>query len=74
MSFEKQICEKCHLLRFCVDVISLDLPPNYTKKPKQKWLCEFCYGSILEFANTKDTIRSIMIQCGLEDIEIANYY
>lgn len=69
MSFEKQFCEKCGLLRYCVDTRSLDLPKKYTHKPKQKWLCSSCYGWVLENANTKDTIISIMVQCGIEDIE-----
>jgi len=69
MSFEKQLCEKCRLLRYCVDTSSLNIDPKYSHFPKQKWLCETCYGWILENAHTKDTIISILVQCGLEDIE-----
>jgi len=66
MSFEKQFCEKCGKLTFCVETNSVILG---TLKIKQKWLCEYCFGWIKENANRKDTIRSIMIQCGIEDIE-----
>jgi len=67
MSFEKQFCEKCRRLAYCVDTRSIGLMPP--KKPKQTWLCENCYAWTMENAHTKDTIRSIMIQCGIEDIE-----
>jgi len=70
LSFEKQFCEKCGRLCFCVDSESLDLPEKYSHKPKQKWLCSECYGWVLENAQTKDTIRSIMIQCGIEDLDL----
>jgi len=66
MTFEKQICEKCRLLSYCVDTRSIGLE----KKPKEIWLCELCYGFTIENAGTKDTIRSIMIQCGIEDLDV----
>jgi len=66
MTFEKQFCEKCGKLRFCVDSQSLSIKA----KINPKWLCEYCFGWIFEEAHYKDTIRSIMIQCGIEDLEI----
>lgn len=64
MSFERQFCEKCGKLLYCVDTKSLE---TY-KKVKQKWLCEFCLGMITMNWPTKDEIRAIMIKCG-EDLE-----
>jgi len=66
MSFEKQRCEKCRLVRFCVDVRSISEDMNV----KHRWLCENCYGYTIEDARRKDTIRSIMIQCGIEDLDL----
>lgn len=67
MTFEKQICDKCKKLAYCVDTRSI----GCKNKPKLIWLCEFCYASnTIEFARTKDSIRSIMIQCGIEDLDV----
>jgi len=67
MTFEKQICDTCHKMAFCVDTRSVGC-----KNPKKLiWLCEKCYGVFtIEYARTKDTIRSIMIQCGIEDLDV----
>jgi len=65
MSFERQFCEKCGKINYCVDVTSLNTP----RKIKQKWLCEFCFGFVYYDAHKKDQIRKIMIECGIEDIE-----
>ena len=65
MTFEKQFCEKCNTLCFCVDTTSL----NTIHKVKQKWLCEFCLGFVPMSAKKKDEVRQIMIECGIEDIE-----
>jgi len=67
MSFERQICQKCHKINYCVDAYSII--SSAKGDPTPKWLCEMCYGFEIEHASRKDTIRSIMIQCGIEDIE-----
>jgi len=69
MSFEKQFCEQCGNLRFCVDTRSIDAQTYRGKPLKQKWLCELCLAWSPGYAQRKDTIRSIMITCGIEDIE-----
>jgi len=65
MSFEKQFCEKCKKLAYCVNTQSIG-----ETRLKQKWLCENCFAWLgKSYAQRKDTIRSIMIQCGIEDLE-----
>ena len=66
MTFEKQKCDKCGVIAYCVDTRSI----SCKHKPQLIWLCETCYSMhTIECARTKDTIRSIMIQCGIEDLE-----
>jgi len=67
MSFERQACESCHKMAFCVDLRSI-----ITNTKEEKWICEFCLGFVVGSANLKDKIRKIMITCGIEDIEIAH--
>lgn len=69
MSFEKQFCEKCGCPAYCVDTRSIDAKTISGKPLKQKWLCDDCLAWSPGYAQRKDTIRSIMITCGLEDIE-----
>ena len=64
MSFEKQICSKCGIFRFCYEHIV----ENYNGLNHQ-WFCEPCYSWIIENCNHKDEVRQIMIECGIEDIE-----
>jgi len=64
MSFEKQFCEKCGRLAYCVDTRSIG-----HHKIKQNWLCEYCFGWVNHNAQQKDEIRAIMVQCGIEDLE-----
>jgi len=61
MSFEKQICKKCGLVRFCYY--------HLNPKKENQWLCEPCYSWVIEQDTHKDEVRAIMIQCGIEDIE-----
>ncbi len=64
MSFEKQICKKCGILRFCYDhIVENYLGFNHA------WLCESCYAWVLENSNHKDEVRQIMIECGIEDLD-----
>ena len=63
--FERQFCEKCRKLRFCVNTKSV--PANTIK---QTWLCDPCYSKTIEFAETKDHVLKIMIECGIEDLEV----
>jgi len=67
MSFEKQHCESCKKITFCVDLRSI-----VTNTQRQKWICEFCLGFVVGSATLKDKIRKIMITNGIEDIEIAH--
>ena len=67
MSFERQFCEKCNKLSFCVDTSSLE--HTFTKQPKQKWLCDYCFSWLIGNAEKKDEIRQIMIECGIEDLD-----
>jgi len=64
MSFEKQICQKCDKLAYCVDTNSIGQDTI-----RQKWLCEYCFGWVKDNAQKKDKIRAIMIECGIEDLE-----
>jgi len=66
MSFEKQFCEKCNKLLYCVDTKSLE---TY-RQVKQKWLCENCLGYVMMSWRKKDEIRAIMIKCGIEDLDV----
>jgi len=67
MSFEKQNCESCFKIAYCVDLTSI-----ITNTKKTKWICEFCLGFVVGSASLKDKIRKIMITSGIEDIEIAS--
>ena len=64
-NFEKEECEMCHTIQFCLETI--------TKHPTQsRWLCENCFGwSTNHHAKIKDEIRKMMIQQGIEDLDIS---
>jgi len=64
MSFERQNCERCHNMAFCVDLLSIS-----EKQKKTVWMCEYCLGFNLGYALQKDRIRQIMIAAGIEDLE-----
>jgi len=65
MSFEKQNCENCERIAFCVDTLSLDL----LRTPKEKWLCSLCFEWLVTKKQRGETVKQIMIQCGIEDLE-----
>jgi len=67
MTFERQKCRKCKRICFCVDIRSLDIRKQ--NDPYPTWVCEYDLGWVLAPANSKDKIRQIMIDCGIEDIE-----
>jgi len=65
MTFEKQQCEKCKGVCFCI----LHYTTTRARGHVGNWYCENCYSWLLEDANHKDQVRQIMINCGIEDLE-----
>jgi len=63
MTFEKQQCEKCHRVCFCI---------LHYQKNKGFWLCDNCYSWIIEDATIKDQMLETYKKFGMEDIEIVN--
>ena len=63
MTFEKQQCSKCFKVNFCI--------LHYTKN-QGDWYCNNCYSWVLEDADHKDKVLEIMINCGIEDLEIGS--
>jgi len=66
MSFEKQMCESCRKICYCVDLRSISV--KYTGI-KPKWICEFCIAFVVGNADLKDRVSRIMIANGIEDLE-----
>jgi len=60
MSFEKQECFKCK--KFVMCYLRIDKGIGF-------WFCDPCYSWVIEEAGTKDQVRAIMIECGIEDLE-----
>ena len=61
MTFEKQQCEQCKKVSFCV--------LHYKPGMEGFWYCEKCYSWVIEDADHKDKVLEIMINCGIEDLE-----
>jgi len=61
MTFEKQQCETCKRVCFCI--------LHYTKEPKGFWYCDKCYAWIIEDATKKDSMLLQYAKLGIEDLE-----
>ena len=63
-NFEKGICDKCKKIHFCIQTYD-------TKKKEFVFLCDDCFSwSVNYHADVKDEIRKLMIECGIEDLEL----
>ena len=61
---EKQVCEKCKKINFCIQIED--------KKKGLIWLCDNDFSWSINYqAEVKDKIRAIMIEQGIEDLDIS---
>jgi len=67
MTFERQKCRNCQRVCFCVDLRSLDIRKWHFKHPY--WICEYDLPKVLDPIATEKQIKTIMVNCGIEDIE-----
>ena len=56
MTFEKQFCNRCTNIHYCILTGS-------------KWYCEPCFDEMINDPQQKKQIEKILIDCGLEDLE-----
>ena len=64
MSFENQKCVNCKHVKMCYEHIVT----RYGQTVRD-WLCNDCYGWIIEHAEHKDEVLQIMIACNIRDLE-----
>ena len=62
---EREFCEKCNEVHFCIQI--------YDEKERALiFLCDNCFSWAINYhATTKDEIRKIMIDQGIEDLDIS---
>jgi len=60
MTFEKQFCCRCTNMDFCILV-------------GKKFYCSSCFEAVNSDPQQKKEIETIMIECGIEDIEKCQY-
>jgi hypothetical protein len=55
--FERQICNGCQKAQFCI-------------RKELEWLCQDCFSWAVDYAEHKDMINEIMVQQGIEDLDL----